>query len=98
MAHEQPTVSTFDTTGTDAAGSILLDADIIPEKQLWGDLKISNRTGARMIARREGPPRLKIGRKIYYRRASVLAWLASREETPRQSPKPVPRKKARSRT
>jgi predicted DNA-binding transcriptional regulator AlpA len=42
-------------------------------------LGVSQRTLARWEARRIGPPRVVIGRQIFYRLASVFAWLESKE-------------------
>jgi predicted DNA-binding transcriptional regulator AlpA len=43
-------------------------------------------TLSRWEARREGPPCMRIGRKVFYRRSSVEQWLLNREQSraPRQ--------------
>jgi predicted DNA-binding transcriptional regulator AlpA len=48
-------------------------------------LGISTRTLARMEVQRIGPPRIKLGKKVLYRRESVLAWLESKETAPRKA-------------
>ncbi|MGA9986681.1 MAG: helix-turn-helix domain-containing protein [Terriglobales bacterium] len=56
-----------------------LDAEIVSQPQLADMLGIAVRTLRRMDARREAPPKIKVSRKTYYRRESVLRWLAERE-------------------
>ena len=43
-------------------------------------LRISPRTLHRLYLLREGPPQIRYGRKILYKRTSVIAWLDSREQ------------------
>jgi excisionase family DNA binding protein len=43
-------------------------------------LRISPRTLYRLYVHREGPPRIKYGRTVLYKRTSVVAWLDSREQ------------------
>jgi len=45
-------------------------------------LSVSSRTIARWEHLRQGPPRIKIGNRILYRRESLLDWLKSHEEQP----------------
>jgi hypothetical protein len=59
----------------------LLQDDYLERTQLARELHKSTRTLDRWHTLRIGPPRVVIGRTILYRRQSVLAWLASREET-----------------
>ena len=56
-------------------------ADWISRDQLAQDLTIKPDTLSRWEARREGPPCMRIGRKVFYRRSSVEAWLLSREQS-----------------
>ena len=42
-------------------------------------LKVSRRTLLRWTRLGKGPPSVKVGRSLYYRRASVEDWLASLE-------------------
>lgn len=48
--------------------------------QLAQQLGVSKRTIARWEVQRIGPPRVVIGRQIFYRVVSVDAWLVSREQ------------------
>jgi predicted DNA-binding transcriptional regulator AlpA len=58
----------------------LLGREFLTQSQLAGELGLSERTLARWHVERTGPPRVCLGRLILYRRASVLEWLATREE------------------
>lgn len=53
-------------------------SQLIDERQLCADLGISSVTATKWRARAEGPPFIKVGRLVRYRRADVDAWLASR--------------------
>lgn len=55
-------------------------ADWISRNQLAVELSVTPDTLGRWDARREGPPCTRIGRKVFYRRSSVEAWLLSREQ------------------
>jgi predicted DNA-binding transcriptional regulator AlpA len=55
----------------------LILAGYLKPKDLAKALEVSERTIARWHHFREGPPRVEIGRKVYYRRESVAAWIAS---------------------
>ncbi len=57
----------------------LLLAGYLKHKDLAKELEVSERTIARWHHFREGPPRVEIGRKVYYRKESVKAWIASCE-------------------
>lgn len=50
----------------------------IDEKRLCADLAISSVTATKWRAKAEGPPFIKVGRLVRYRRADVEAWLVSR--------------------
>jgi predicted DNA-binding transcriptional regulator AlpA len=54
--------------------------DYIEKDEAAAELGVCERTLDRWHQLREGPPRVTIGRRILYRRSSVAAWLASREE------------------
>lgn len=55
-----------------------VDGPLIDEKQLCADLGISPVTATKWRAKAAGPPFIKVGRLVRYRRADVEAWLASR--------------------
>jgi hypothetical protein len=57
----------------------LLAGFYTPE-QLASELKRNRRTLARWAALGEGPPITRVGRQIFYRKASVAAWLESLEQ------------------
>jgi helix-turn-helix protein len=67
---------------SDSAQSVL--EGYIRETDLARQLNRSVRTLQRLAARRSGPPRIKIGRLIFYRIDSVRAWLGSKKRS--QSP------------
>lgn len=54
----------------------------IRESDLARQLNRSVRTLQRLAARRLGPPRIKVGRLVFYRIDSVRAWLAQQERKP----------------
>jgi predicted DNA-binding transcriptional regulator AlpA len=54
------------------------DSPFIDEKRLCADLGISSVTATKWRAKAEGPPFVKVGRLVRYRRADVEAWLVSR--------------------
>jgi hypothetical protein len=56
--------------------------DYYEEPELAATLKNTTRTLRAWQAKGEGPPRTVIGKKIYYRKSSVMAWLLSREQKP----------------
>ena len=62
---------------TDQLSSIL--AGYLTPKNLAQALGVSERTVARWHRLREGPPRVEIGRKVFYRLESVNTWIASCE-------------------
>ena len=65
---------------SDSAPSVL--EGYIRETDLARKLNRSVRTLERLAARQSGPPRIKIGRLIFYRIDSVRAWLAQQEKKP----------------
>ena len=56
-------------------------ADWISRYDLAEELMVKPDTLARWEARREGPPCVRVGRKVFYRRDAVEAWLLSREQS-----------------
>jgi predicted DNA-binding transcriptional regulator AlpA len=57
----------------------ILEGYLRPE-EMAQQIGVSTRTLARWQVHRIGPPRVVIGRQIFYRLASVLEWLESREQ------------------
>jgi len=68
---------------SDSAPSVL--EGYITETDLARQLKRSVRTLQRLAARQSGPPRIKIGRLIFYRIESVRTWLVQQERKPAAS-------------
>src|SRR5690242_18250266 len=64
---------------TNQSDETLLLAGYLKPRDLAKALEVSERTIARWHPFREGPPRVEIGRKAYYRLQSVTAWIASCE-------------------
>lgn len=62
---------------SDNQASVL--ADWISREDLAVELGLSLQTLKRWAMRREGPPWMKVGRKVLYNRDSVKEWLRSRE-------------------
>ena len=58
--------------------TIATASSLIDEKQLCADLGISSVTATKWRANAVGPPFIKVGRLVRYRRSDVEAWLASR--------------------
>ena len=62
-----------------------LDAPFMPDRRVLTPadvaemLGVSPRTLARWHLRRLGPPRCKIGRRVFYRLEAIEAWLAANE-------------------
>jgi predicted DNA-binding transcriptional regulator AlpA len=54
------------------------DSPFIDEKQLCAHLGISSVTATKWRAHAAGPPFIKVGRLVRYRRTDVEAWLLSR--------------------
>jgi len=61
------------------ASSIL--AGYLTPKDLAHALGVSERTLGRWHQFRQGPPRVEIGRKVFYRLESINTWIASCERT-----------------
>jgi predicted DNA-binding transcriptional regulator AlpA len=74
-----PEIQSSQSQEPDQLSSIL--AGYLTPKNLAQALGVSERTVARWHRFREGPPRVEIGRKVYYRLESVNAWIASCERS-----------------
>jgi hypothetical protein len=55
-------------------------ADFLTADDAAAELKICERTLNRWRSLGEGPPVTKIGRRVYYRRRTLRAWLCAREQ------------------
>jgi hypothetical protein len=62
-----------------ASNEQLLSAYYTPE-QLAAELGVDKRTLARWARLGEGPPRTRIGHRLYYRKTSTAAWMLGLEE------------------
>lgn len=58
----------------------MVSDEYLTESELAADLDKSPRTVKRWRARRVGPPFLKVGKTIWYRRDAVREWLRSLEQ------------------
>ena len=89
---QEDTLNALDASATDRASAERREAGrarvrstsavdgpaLIDEKQLCADLGISPVTATKWRAKAAGPPFIKVGRLVRYRRADVEAWLVSR--------------------
>lgn len=57
----------------------LLDEDFLTEDEAGNVLGLKKTTLRVQAANRKGPPRVKIGRTVYYRKSSLLKWMLSKE-------------------
>ena len=67
----------------DAAGAVVdrsLLADYLTKAQIAAELHVSVRTVARWRVLRTAPKAVRIGNRIYFKRADVRAWLEQRSE------------------
>jgi hypothetical protein len=55
-------------------------ADFLPRREAAVELDVCERTLDRWRRLGDGPPVTKIGRRVYYRRQTLLAWLGAREQ------------------
>lgn len=62
-------------------GIDLLGDHLTPD-QAARALRCSRRTLDNMHARREGPPRTVIARRVYFQRAALERWVAEQQEPP----------------
>jgi len=67
----------------------LLDDYILPAA-LASELGVHPQTLKRWKARRYGPKRVRIGKRVYYRRADVRTWLDEQGQ-----PQPAPKRRGR---
>lgn len=73
-------------------------SEFLTKEELAAELRLNPRTLDRWEVLGQGPPRTRVGRKVFYRRTSAQKWLAAQEQAPdrvRLSTKvPVPRPRA----
>jgi excisionase family DNA binding protein len=55
-------------------------SDLIPMEQFATTWKVKTRTVRDWVRRGEAPPSIVVGRKRYFRRSAIPAWLESREQ------------------
>lgn len=67
-------ITTNDNNGTNTRNA----SPYIDERQLCAELGISSVTATKWRSKVEGPPFIKVGRLVRYRRSDVEAWLISR--------------------
>ena len=58
---------------------MLQDVGLLTEEQTAQQFSLTVATLRNWRSQRRGPPAVKIGRKCFYRRDTVCAWIASRE-------------------
>ena len=73
------------------AGAASLLSDYMTREDLAAELGVSKDTLARWHTQRIGPPSVKLGKRTFYRREVVRAWLVDRERGAVARP-PKPRK------
>lgn len=56
-----------------------LQAEYLSSDEVADWLKVSRRTLHRWARLRKGPPTIKVGRAVYYRRSTLEGWLVSLE-------------------
>lgn len=61
-------------------GSFELHSEFLTSDEVCNLFKISRRTLHRWARLRKGPPSIKVGRAVFFRRASVEQWLLSQEQ------------------
>jgi predicted DNA-binding transcriptional regulator AlpA len=54
-------------------------ADFLEQEEAAAELKVCRRTLDRWRRLGEGPPIIKLGRRVLYSRSSLLAWIAAQE-------------------
>lgn len=61
-------------------------ADLMTLPELAEELNVTPRTIMRWHARRQGPPRIRVGGRVYFRAGAVRDWLLAKEKSePRSS-------------
>ncbi|RZU98782.1 helix-turn-helix transcriptional regulator [Spiribacter vilamensis] len=55
--------------------------DLISLQTFAEEMGVTRRTVERWHAQRIGPPRIKIGKQVFYRRESISDWIIAHEQT-----------------
>lgn len=63
--------------------------DIISEKDAANYLGLKVNTLRGWACRRKGPPRIKVGKKIWYRQEALTEWMHSQETDPAEARRKV---------
>lgn len=74
MSEQDQTIGGGNDARTEVLGEWLTQAELAKE------LRVSVDTLRRWAGRRSGPPSIKLGMRVLYRRESVREWLRSREK------------------
>jgi predicted DNA-binding transcriptional regulator AlpA len=84
LTHRTTQATTHDTRLHAALPEVAspLKHSLLTRSELAQEFRVSCRTVDRWTVLREGPPRIKIGKIVYYRRDAVVEWLARKEEKP----------------
>jgi predicted DNA-binding transcriptional regulator AlpA len=69
-----------DASPTSVTNTLL--SDLLTPAQLAAELGVTERCIHRWHALRQGPPRIVLGRRPFYRRSSVATWIEGRERDP----------------
>jgi hypothetical protein len=73
-------IAATQVTGKNEAMAASILTDFLGQEEFARQLGTSLRTVRRWDSLRIGPPKVVIGRKIFYRREAVQDWLRSRED------------------
>ena len=65
--------------GDETRGPAPLLADFLDPDETAQELNITRRTLDHWHSLRTGPPRTRIGRRVYYKRSTLRAWVAAQE-------------------
>ena len=70
------------TTAPPQGASAVQPIDLQPEVATAGLLGVKVQTLRKWAVQRRGPPRVKVGKRVFYRPEAVTAWLAKQERDP----------------
>ena len=66
--------------GANAGGSPPIIGDLVPRAEVSKQLGVSEQTLRLWELRCDGPPTIRIGRRVYYRTDAVRKWLLRQED------------------